>query len=102
MAHEDDARVADLVARLGDADATDLFRRLVERGMQDLIDAEPTPALGAAPPQRTESRLNHRHGARPTTVSTPARDVPLRIPKHRPGPFYTTRPAPPPPADPPP
>ena len=40
MTREDDARVADLVARLGDADATDLFRRLVQRGMQDLIDAE--------------------------------------------------------------
>ena len=38
MTREDDARVADLVAHLGDADATDLFRRLVQRGMQDLID----------------------------------------------------------------
>jgi len=30
MTRDDDARVADLVARLGDADAPDLFRRLVE------------------------------------------------------------------------
>ena len=49
MTREDDARVADLVARLGDADATDLFRRLVQRGMQDLIDAELTAAIGADP-----------------------------------------------------
>ncbi|HEY9558022.1 MAG TPA: IS256 family transposase [Acidimicrobiales bacterium] len=88
MAHEDDARVADLVARLGDADATDLFRRLVERGMQDLIDAELTAAIGAEPHERTESRLNQRNGARPRTLSTPAGDVELRIPKLRVGSFY--------------
>src|SRR3546814_901306 len=88
MAHEDDARVADLAARLGDADATDLFRRLVERGMQDLIDAELTAAIGAEPHERTESRLNQRNGARPRTLSTPAGDVELRIPKLRVGSFY--------------
>jgi len=40
MTRDDDARVADPVARLGDGDTKDLFRRLLERGMQDLIDAE--------------------------------------------------------------
>ena len=88
MTHEDDARVADLVARLGDADATDLFRRLVERGMQDLIDVELSAAIGAEPHERTESRSNHRNGARSRTLSTPAGDVELRIPKLRVGSFY--------------
>ncbi len=32
MTHEEDARVADLVGRLGDADATDPFRRLSSEG----------------------------------------------------------------------
>ncbi|MET0729540.1 MAG: transposase, partial [Acidimicrobiales bacterium] len=88
MTHEDDARVADLIARLGDADATDLFRRLVERGMQDLIDAELSAAIGAEPHERTESRLNQRNGARARLLSTPAGDVELRIPKLRVGSFY--------------
>lgn len=88
MTREDDARVADLVARLGDADATDLFRRLVQRGMQDLIDAELSAAIGAEPHERTESRTNQRNGARTRTVSTPAGDVELKIPKLRVGSFY--------------
>jgi hypothetical protein len=49
MTHDDDARVADLIGRLGDGDTKDLFRRLLERGMQDLIDAELTTAIGAEP-----------------------------------------------------
>jgi putative transposase len=88
MTHDDDARVAGLVARLGDSDATDLFRRLVQRGMQDLIDAELSAAIGAEPHERTEARTNQRNGARPRTVSTPAGDVELRIPKLRVGSFY--------------
>ncbi len=47
MTHDDDARVADLIGRLGDGDTKDLFCRLLERGMQDLIDAELTTAIGA-------------------------------------------------------
>lgn len=88
MTHQDDARVADLVARLGDADATDLFRRLVERGMQDLIDAELTSAIGAEPHERTDNRSNQRNGARTRMLSTPAGDIELRIPKLRVGSFY--------------
>jgi hypothetical protein len=37
MTHDDDARVADLLARLGDGDSKELFRRLLEAGMQELI-----------------------------------------------------------------
>ena len=51
MAHDDDARVAELLARLGDGDTKELFRRLLEQGMQELIDAELTAAIGAAPPR---------------------------------------------------
>ena len=45
MTHDDDARVADLLARLGDGDSKELFRRLLETGMQELIDAELTAAI---------------------------------------------------------
>jgi putative transposase len=88
MTRDDDARVADLVARLGDPDATDLFRRLVQQGMQDLIDAELAAAIGAEPHERTETRTNHRNGSRARALSTPAGDVELRIPKLRAGSFY--------------
>src|SRR5690606_449793 len=88
MTHDDDARVADLLARLGDGDSKELFRRLLEAGMQELIDAELTAAIGAAPHERTESRANQRNGSRSRLLSTPASDVELRIPKVRVGSFF--------------
>jgi putative transposase len=88
MTHDDDARVADLIGRLGEGDTKDLFRRLLERGMQDLIDAELTTAIGAEPHERTDSRVNQRNGARPRLLSTPAGDIELRIPKLRVGSFF--------------
>ncbi len=46
MTHDGGARVADLLARLGDGDSKELFRRLLKQGMQDLIDARPGPPHG--------------------------------------------------------
>ena len=41
MTHHDDASTyADLLARLGDEGTEELFRRLLEYALQDLIDAE--------------------------------------------------------------
>ena len=88
MTHDDDARVADLLARLGDGDSKELFRRLLEAGMQELIDAELTAAIGAAPHERTDSRSNQRNGSRSRLLSTPAGDVELKIPKVRVGSFF--------------
>ena len=88
MTHDDDARVADLLARLGEGDSRELFRRLLQHGMQELIDAELTAAIGAAPHERTDSRSNQRNGSRSRLLSTPAGDIELRIPKVRVGSFF--------------
>jgi len=88
MTHDDDARVADLLARLGEGDSRELFRRLLQHGMQELIDAELTAAIGAAPHERTEARSNLRNGSRSRLLSTPAGDIELRIPKVRVGSFF--------------
>ena len=88
MTHHDDARLDDLLAHLGDGDSKDLFRRLLERGMQDLIDAELTATIGAELHERTDTRSNQRNGARERTLSTPAGDIELRIPKLRVGSFF--------------
>ena len=87
MTHHDDARLDALLAQLGDGDTKDLFRLLLERGMQDLIDAELTATIGAELHERTDTRTNHRNGARSRTLSTPAGDIELRIPKLRVGSF---------------
>jgi putative transposase len=88
MTHDDDARVADLLARLGEGDSRELFRRLLQHGMQELIDAELTAAIGAAPHERSEARSNQRNGSRSRLLSTPAGDIELRIPKVRVGSFF--------------
>ena len=88
MTHHDDARLDALLAQLGDGDTKDLFRLLLERGMQELIDAELTATIGAELHERTDTRTNHRNGARERTLSTPAGDIELRIPKLRVGSFF--------------
>ena len=88
MAHPDDAVLADVLARLGDDGAKDLFRRLLQEALQQLIDTELSAAIGAAPHERTDTRTNQRNGGRPRLLSTPAGDVELRIPKVRVGSFF--------------
>src|SRR5690606_15816485 len=88
MAQSHDARLAELVAELGGAEVRVLFRDLVEKALQELIDAELTEAIGAAPHERTETRTNQRNGSRSRLLSTPAGDVELRIPKVRVGSFF--------------
>jgi len=88
MTHQDDARFDDLLAHLGDGDSKDLFRTLLQRGMQELIDAELTATIGAELHERTDTRINQRNGGRSRTLSTPAGDIELRIPKLRVGSFF--------------
>jgi putative transposase len=88
MTHNDDARFDDLLAHLGDGDSKDLFRTLLQRGMQELIDAELTATIGAELHERTDTRTNQRNGGRSRTLSTPAGDIELRIPKLRVGSFF--------------
>ena len=85
MADVHDGRLLELVGELGGEPVRDLFRDLLERSLQELIDAELTGAIGAEPHERTESRTNQRNGGRPRTLSTPAGDVELRLPKVRVG-----------------
>lgn len=70
---------------MGDDGTKELFRRLLQEALQELIDAELTAHIGADRHQRSESRQNYRNGGRPRMLSTPAGDVELRIPKVRVG-----------------
>ena len=89
MAHHDDASTyADLLARLGDDGTKELFRRLLEQALQELIDAELTAQIGASRHERADTRSNWRNGGRRRILSTPAGDLELRIPKVRVGSFF--------------
>ena len=88
MAESHDARLVELVTDLGGDEVRFLFRDLVQKALQELIDAELTEVIGAGPHERTETRTNQRNGARSRVLSTPAGDVELRIPKVREGAFF--------------
>lgn len=66
----------------------DVFRRMLQAGLQDLIDAEAAAVIGAGPYERTELRTTRRNGKRAKTVATTAGEVELAIPKLRSGSFF--------------
>ena len=85
--HDDASTLGDELARFGDDGTKELFRRLLEDPLQDLIDAEVTAQIGAGRHERTDTRSNYCSGGRDRDRSTRAGDVELRIPKLRAGSF---------------
>ena len=66
----------------------EVFRRLLQAGLQDLVDAEAAAVIGAQRYERTPERTNRRNGKRLKTVATTAGEVELAIPKLRTGSFF--------------
>jgi putative transposase len=87
MTHDHSALLAQLDA-LKSADPGSVFAELIRAGLQALIDAEASQALGAGRYERTEERTNYRNGTRPKTVATTSGDVEVQIPKLRSGSFF--------------
>ena len=62
--------VAELLESLRAADSVEMVRRALQRMLQELIEAEATSVIGAAPYQRSPERTTQRNGHRrcqPTT-----------------------------------
>lgn len=85
-----ESALSDLATRLTGSDATlsTSLRDIVAAALQELIEAELTATIGAAPGERTPERVTQRNGHRPKLVSTPAGDVEIGIPKLRHGSFF--------------
>ena len=66
----------------------DVLSAVVKVTLQELIEAEVTAGLGAGRCERSEGRSGTRNSSRPRTVSTPAGDVEVKIPKLRKGSFF--------------
>jgi putative transposase len=77
----------DLLGELKLTDVTDRIRVATETLYQELIDAEATAVIGAAPFERTGDRTTHRNG-RLRTLTTTAGNLGLKIPKLRQGSFF--------------
>lgn len=65
------------------------LRRFVEQTLQQILEAEMTAHLGAAPYERTESRTGQRHGFKPRQLQTRVGTLDLRVPQDRAGTFST-------------
>lgn len=83
-----DHDLSELLAALKAGELTDTIRTSLEWVLQQLIEAEATAFIGAAPHERSEARVAQRNGRRPRLLSTPAGDVELEIPKLRQGSFF--------------
>jgi transposase-like protein len=84
----DQSALLDLLAQLKLTAVSDRIRVTTEKLYQELIDAEATAFIGAAPFERTDDRTTHRNGSRPRTLTTTAGDLELSIPKLRQGTFF--------------
>jgi putative transposase len=84
----DQSALLDLLAQLKLTDVPDRIRVATEMLYQELIDAEATAFIGAAPFERSADRTTLRNGSRPRILTTTAGDLDLRIPKLRQGSFF--------------
>jgi transposase-like protein len=65
------------------------LRELVERAVQQILEAEMTDHIGAAPYERVEGRTGQRNGYKPRTLRTRVGTLNLLVPQDREGTFST-------------
>jgi len=85
----DESALSELVVALRTRDGgIDLVRELAQWLAQQLIEAEATEVIGAAPYERSDERVTERNGHRTRTLTTKAGDLELAIPKLRKGSYF--------------
>jgi transposase-like protein len=62
-------------------DDADFLKRIVERVLQQVLEAEMSSHVGAAPYERTTSRRGHRNGYKPRTLRTCVDTLDLLVPQ---------------------
>ncbi|MFI0417334.1 transposase [Spongiactinospora sp. 9N601] len=77
-----------LLESLHAADSVEMIRHMLQRMLPELIEAEATNTIHAAPYQRTPERTTHRNGHRERLLTSTAGDVEVHIPKLRSGSFF--------------
>ena len=87
MTHDQSA-LLEFLAQLQQTGVSDRIRLATETLYQQLINAEATAHIGAAPFERTDTRTTQRNGTRPRVLTTTAGDLNLTIPKLRLGSFF--------------
>jgi transposase-like protein len=70
-------------------DDPDFLREVAERVLQEVLEAEMTHHIGAAPYERTDKRTGHRNGYKPRSLRTRVGTLKLLVPQDREGTFST-------------
>ncbi len=65
------------------------LRQIVERVLQELLETEMTEHIGAAPYERSATRIGQRNGHKPRTLRTRVGTLNLLVPQDREGTFST-------------
>lgn len=86
---EDHRRLAEEVVQGSLLDDPAFLRQIVERVLQELLEAEMTEHIGAAPYERSERRTGHRNGYKPRALRTRVGTLNLLVPQDREGTFST-------------
>jgi putative transposase len=86
---EDHRRFAEEVAQGILLDDPTFLKEIVERVIQELLEAEMTEHIGAAPYERTTGRTGHRNGHKRRTLRTRVGTLNLLVPQDREGTFST-------------
>jgi len=70
-------------------DDPSFLREIVERVLQEMLEAEMTEHIGAAPYERSAARAGHRNGYKPRALRTRVGTLNLLVPQDREGTFST-------------
>jgi transposase-like protein len=70
-------------------DDPNFLREIVERVLQEMLEAEMTEHIGAAPYERSAARTGHRNGYKPRALRTRVGTLNLAVPQDREGTFST-------------
>ena len=77
---QDHRRLAEEVVQEALLDDPGFLKEIVGRVLQELLEAEMTEHVGAAPYERSEGRTGHRNGYKPRTLRTRVGTLNLRPP----------------------
>ena len=86
---KDHRRLTEEVAQGILLDDPAFLREIVEKMLQEFLEAEMTEHVGAAPYERTTERKGHRNGHKPRTLRTRVGTLNLLVPQDREGTFST-------------
>jgi putative transposase len=78
---EDHRRLAEEVLQGALLDDPGFLKKIVERVLQELLEAEMTEHIGAAPYERSGSRKGHRNGHKPRALRTRVGTLNLPCPR---------------------